>query len=709
MTLPETESKGLSSRGRTRAEERAALLAAQRAWMSALGVSEQPAADPAAATASLRRLEQDVAAERLSGRARLDLVELFGQLITCICQAARWPADLPVLYHAPARAPVGLGSRPLRWGLLEDVWVASSPTDRENLRRIFPGLPLLASEPDARQRAGTPLAARVLDVRATLGSEQRGQPDERAAAVIRTHLPALLALTDASPRYLPPIEPEEIQQRWDRLSFVRHVDVWWEWSVSGPAGVEPVAPRRERYDDVMIQPLEGGRFEISFDVDPRSRRDLPPLSNFAEALALALLDATAAPDLLEGLAAADAGRLESLIERHQLRDSRDRLRLQLRPLAASEQDTLNERAAQVLAGLGLALRRDGSTPRSLTPADLVDRPHLRGADVTAALAAAEWTPRQRAFVPRFDCGPAHLESWQRWVSQRDRRARMLRWAWEREHAGEPPRRAELSAAPLARDLERFIRACAGWLDFAPAHAAAGWLARFGDPPTVDALPALPTYAAVTMAPDTAGACALSLTDGSPAARAGRDRGAEQALLAWAEAQTLPLLTGPLLTGPLLTGPLLTEPAEDGWTALLSCVPGYGAARERLLAARAEGTPLAEALHVSARGDSLGFDVLGLESDADGAPLPARYAVKALPTEAGCGRVFVSSKELSAWRAARGAERCVWRLLGITPPGQAIELTQLLDPVSDLADGWPGASGLAPSSVVLGVRWEPQPV
>lgn len=672
----------------------------ERGWLAALGArSLEERLKTVEGTISLvEELHRGLVLPSLEGRARLGVTELQQPILDRLHREPdRWPADLPMLYYKPAEAgAVGLRDRTLAWGVAEHLWVAGSPSDRESIRQLFPSVPLMCATLGPRQRKETPLEHQGLKLTSTLQPThatplQGGEAAARGA--LDPLLPALLAMAEVSRRYVHQVDPGEVRARWSRTRLHRYADIWWEWSLqNGPPNITSRPRQRGVYNDVAVHvQLKQKEFDqatIFYDVD--QARPLPPLANFAPALAEVLLDKTAEPDFVSALGAYDAGgeeQLEALLQRSGCVALRNFFRRQLSPLSDDDVVVIQAQVQQVLADHCAVLRSDWD-PRQrarLGPADLqLPHPDVTASALNEALEQIAWTDQQRPFAPIFGCAEENQRVWEAWLGCHNRAVRLVRAAWEAQNAGESPRSGALLQHPLATSLDKQVQESLGQVRFSPEAIATQWLQEHSALPEggLDNLAPLVRFSPVQCPPLTGGIQPISLvppktvskelapiTSRDNAQRASKGEGAEKALLAWVVSQT---------------GLLLSRWGQAGWNALLGAVPRSGQTRTRLLQAQADTRPLEEALHISHRWGSAGFDLLGL-SEEDGKIVPARYEVKALPAEHGSVRVFLSRNELAVYRAVSQREdarhaRGFWKLIGVTPSGTAHDLTPLLEPI-----------------------------
>jgi len=140
-----------------------------------------------------------------------------------------------------------------------------------------------------------------------------------------------------------------------------------------------------------------------------------------------------------------------------------------------------------------------------------------------------------------------------------------------------------------------------------------------------------------------------------------------------------------------TRKVLEHHGDTAWSMLFGALrPTARKARERLERARKEPQTLGEALHVATYWRSAGYDFLGLEEDDSDAPLAVRYECKAARRATGSLRVYVSANELAVFRRTHAghADRLpgTWKLVAVEPAGRALDLTALLKPLVDEAEG-----------------------
>lgn len=719
-------------------------------WLRALGARglDERLNTPFLAAELIRELAgtyPDVASSvREQATLRFVLLELFTRALDTVVKHAvtvPWAPDLPLLAEGPA--PTGRGTV-LRWVRPAEVRVAPDNPLREVVRRHAPDLVLLVAAVGRTQAKGTPVEVRTIKVQPTIVAEDMVIDDgvNELGAELWALLPRLLAVAEVSRRYNRVVDAGNVAEQWRQLAIFRSADVWRRWTISGTDLSREAPERKGKYDDVMYEDDRKGEpvgaSRIYYDVAPErlAEHPRPALTQFAEALADILLDRAIEPDWRAALGEYEAGdlaRLDDYLDRLGVRSELvEAMQAGLAPLDDSLLAAHRAVVVDVLAGFGLDLvdpAWNANRARTLLLGTHVrlgvgGRADSTEEQVDKALREALYEGDASRFIPTFSASSFYLDAWKRFVGTDQLELRILRETHDRRYGGQGPRDEDLVAGPLADELLAFVRTRAGNLSFDPEAVAwswlgiphAGrrleeWLPKIGLFKPVTAAPALAVWSAliaheVRPSTSTATPPTKDERDAVDAKKAEKGDGAEDALLKWVVPRTRELLA---------------RFGEAARLALLGAFPATGLARERMEKAGfgTDESALREALWVSRRWRGSGFDIVGLDLDAEGRVMVARHEVKSLP-DSDRVRLFISANELAVYRATRRPGtairadlRCgIWNLVGVRQNGEALILTGALAPVLDPASGGLGAlkvSGFSPDDLQLVVRIEAAPV
>lgn len=702
----------------------------------------------------LESLDLEALAE--SGKARQAALELFQAVLEAVARAPDPAAPRrSVLTFAPAARDAAYGERALEWRSPgAEAWICRDNGDRDRLRGAFFQLPLVTATLGADQVRSLPwLAERAIRVEEAIEPSPRVEQTSAWVEALRQELeqllPGLFAMAEAS-RLLPEVpSPADLAERWHGLRIC-HVERVALTITASPTGQVPLA--RQIYDDATDDVLLDPKAKtILFDTAAGSER-LPPLQSFADALSLGVLgnpvlggvwgQAIAAYELAltrhpehspnarrtEAMAA-----FRSFLRRRNAASLEDIYARCLKPLTEEGRMVLHQKVESALALLGIRLKPGASGAeglRRLAPEDLEPPAggwgELREANVQDALATVAWTEVERSHRVSFECTEQHCARWNQWLRHARRGERL------QALAAELVEKSSCSVRPPAASLEALAEGQLSRLGFEPVVTVLNWLrlqeqvpdwiADINDDAALDArLPApatkftpikgLADAGARTMVPRPLVRRPPMERQLEPLAEAKIRAGelSRSATGAEAEAAFLPFVVS-------RTREVLAAHPEEGWKALLKAVEPGTPIFGRLQLAYDQGAKLADeqlagALHVSEITDSVGYDMLGLETEPEsGAPLLVRYECKAASRE-GPLELHVSTNELAAfarWRLGQFAKSTpahgIWRLVAIGRGGLAQDLSDLLVPLAEsggLADVL-AAKGFAADSWILSV-------
>jgi hypothetical protein len=703
---------------------------------------------------ALRLLEQlthlDCEAVAHDSQARQALTELFQNLLDAIVERAPASTAPPLLTYEPAPDETALSERRFRWQIVgEPAHIASDNSDRETIRRFFPGEPLVTATLGEKVVTKLPgLANRAAKVSLRVQATAP-RSDEGAESVRRQFdelLPGLLALAEVSRQIPGGLKFEDAERRWHGLRIERADNVWYEIDFESRADGKKLHATwlDNSSGDVVV---DGQR--IVFDM-PGREEGHPPLRAFAAALAeagvgnptVAGIFALALAEYDAGPTAGSQGDAAARFRKYLQKQGADRLaeayRRALHPLTPAEVAMLRAAVEKALANVDLTLRPEravGELPRDLTlddvlPASAGGYGDLTEQHVQNAISGAQLPKRVDAFLPHFTCSSQNRAVWRAWVDSGSKKDRLLALAESlaggsgaASAAGSNTQQTAVNARRM-QQLEEVALDLFSRLDFSPAVAACHWLGELGIEPPFSAqdlernLPESARYREVTdlqgrsecrwearslmptgpvtreMAPETAdNRQAKDVNKGV----IGLD--AEKAFVPWVAKTTRDVLR--------TDGPV-------GWHLLAEATKEWNKVTRNFEAARNAGVDepglLERALHVSAENGAAGFDLLGLERDKGGNALLVRYECKALPV-ASQALVYISRNEIAAFRSLpRDGSNGEWKLIGIYVDGTASDLTHHLDsvrddsvgPLADLANKGLGVDSLTLTIEQVGV-------
>ena len=624
---------------------------------------------------------------------------------------------LPLLVYSGTSDNFALSDRPLEWTNSDnEVWIPTDGAEREQMRRFFPQVPLVAATVGRNTLRGYgPLAECELEISRRVHPEHKGSEENEIVTSLEDTLgqiiPHLLALTESTTRV--DVESISAAERW-RSRVVRYVDdAWVDFEVTlGEESETSDAQFKESYNHALY--LQDDPPTVIFDTSP-DRDGPPPLDEFGKPLAKLLLGDSGGnlgPTFAHALGAFDSGgidRVERILRKHDAMPLVESYERHLRQLDEAEYEALRQEVQANLSELGLELRDSWTRLSRITPDDLdtSDVPKdLNSHEVKEALDSIDLSEEQEPFRPQFSCSNHYRSVWKAWRTDWDERLVSYLVHLFDEHAD-----LTVSEEEFAEQLDEFVRETAcKHVNFEPEAAVRWWLETepFGAAIPKEDIPApedlednlrefSPRYDPVREDPtddhdfhrpvigqaepseSRQGVVTLQdlKTEWERTKAVGDD--AERAARSWIVDTTAECLKK-----------IDSDDAfEDICRELRSVIPGSGKTDRVLHEALMEWhqthdrEPLKRGLHVSQTWDGIGFDLVGLEEKDSGFE-PVRYEVKSLQQEGSRFKIHLSRNQLSIYRKVHfedGKDQLYdgdWRLLGVRPDGSAVDLTSQLE-------------------------------
>lgn len=709
----------------------------------------------------LTQLRTEIPLEAVSDNqvARQALVDLFNRIVEAIVATdghETQPLDsLYLLCYEPAVEEVdgvALTDRTLNWKPLteNETWIVANSSDREIMRRFFPGVPLVAAEIGPRNLSNyEPLQDRGVTIDRAVEYEPlpSGVPDrtEIVETEIESVVPSLLALAEATLQL--DIDAVTAVDNWQGRVFEHVHNGWIEYTATlGESRTEETtwlkgASGNAFYDDTETS-------TIRFDTESTDDPEVPPLAEFGEPLSALLFEeqrqdvsSLFARALSEYDGSDGEYRLEQFVAKTDAKPLVDSYERLFRPLSEAEEAELIAQTEAALAEVDLELvpAVHESYHRKLGPDDVVYR-ETAGEDhvvtqqeINTALNAVELSESQTPHAPQFRCESKHHREWQAWFD--DHSERLIPYL---THLCQTNGSPDIETDDVEQQLETFIsNSAVSRLDFEPENAVIRWLTDEQNIPA-DKVPSAtsletkfqkfsPRYQPVEQLPSSSDRAwrrrdwvdppEQSDNEGgtfseSAAMERMRRQGAvgEDAELAFRHGvanQTAECLEQARSEGEFEAArELLFRPfASDGKTA-----QNLRKGIERWTES-GRNEDLAEGLHISQVWDGAGFDLLGLECE-NGEYELVRYEVKALPESGSEAKVHLSSNQFAVYRdvclkpdvETPEKYRGDWKLIGVGPNGTAEDLTADLEGLPGLLEDLRSA-GFGHDGVVLHVNQE----
>ena len=666
-------------------------------------------------------------------RARQALTRLFDRLLNTISREHDPETDeraIPILGYRPVDEPRALAERGLAWyESNEDVWIPTTNTARDQMRRFFPEVPLAAARIGTETLRGyEPLAEREIDISRQVFPAHRGSEEVEVVQHLEEQLRPIIAhlLALASTTNQVDVDPATAADRW-RSSTIRYVEnAWIEFQATLGGGETLTATRYKNTHNHALY-LQSNPPTIIFDT-PDETTGPPPLDEFGEPLAKLLLEDSATGvgplfgQALSGYESDGVSRVERLLEKRDAISLVDAYERHLRQLDDEEHEELRRRVRKALSELDIQIR-DSWNRLSHIGSDDVDVTmvswSLTAADVNAALRSIDLTDAQEPFRPQFSCKQTHRAEWDEWFT-----------GWEQrlipflEHLIEEHTDMTFSDDELENRLQEYISEDASRrVAFDPTRAVIKWLRGipFGGALPEAAIPApeelenrliefSPRYEPVekVATAEDLGWGRPRLSEGDPNetetgiveiedlesewknTKSVGDE-AERAAASWITNQTVELLEDAKARGEF----------DEALESLLSVVPSSGRTAENLDCGLREWNEtgsieaLESGLHISSVWDGAGYDMLGLERTGDEIE-PVRYEIKSLGDE-GPYKVHLTQNQLRVYRKVlyspetEDTEQTLyqgsWRLLGVQSGRQAVDLTSELDGLPELVNSF----------------------
>lgn len=665
-------------------------------------------------------------------RARQALTRLFDRLLNTISREHDPEADdreIPILGYRPVDEPRALAERGLAWYEPdEDVWIPTTNTARDQMRRFFPAVPLAAATIGTETLRGyEPLAAREIDISRQVYPAHRGSEEVEVVQNLEEQLRPIIAhlLALASTTNQVDIDPATAADRW-RSSTIRYVENTWIEFQATLGGEESLTATRYKNTHNHALYLQPDPPTIIFDT-PDETTGSPPLDEFGEPLAKLLLEDSATGvgplfgQALSGYESDDVSRVERLLEKRDAISLVDAYERHLRQLDDEEHEELRRRVRTTLSELDIQVRDSWNRLSHIDPDDVDVTAvswSLTAADVNAALRSIDLTDAQEPFRPQFSCDQTHRTEWDAWFTKWEQLIPFL------EHLIEEHIEVAFSDDELEARLQEYVTEDASRrVAFDPTRAVIEWLRGnpFGGSLPEAAIPApeeledrliefSPRYEPVENVATTEdlGWGRPRLSEGDPnetengiveiedlesewknTKAVGDD--AERAAASWITKQTVELLEDAKARGEF----------DEALESLLSVIPSSGRTAENLERGLREwhetgsDEALESGLHISSVWDGAGYDMLGLERTG-GEIEPVRYEIKSLGDE-GPYKVHLTQNQLRVYRKVLHSSetddteqtlyRGSWRLLGVQSGRQAVDLTRELDGLPELVNSF----------------------
>ncbi len=665
--------------------------------------------------------------------ARQALTRLFDRILNTICrehEPEENGQEIPILGYWPVDEPRALADRGLAWyESAEDVWIPTTNTARDQMRRFFPEVPLAAATIGTETLRGyDPLAPREVDISRRVFPAHRGSEEVEVVQHLEEQLRPIIAhlLALASTTNQVDVDPATAADRW-RSSTIRYVEnAWIEFQASLGEKQTLTATRYKNTHNHALY-LQPDPPAIIFDT-PDERTGPPPLDEFGEPLAKLLLEDSATGigplfgQALSGYEADGVSRVERLLEKRDAISLVDAYERHLRQLDDEEYEELRRQVRKSLAEVGIRVRDSWSRLSHIGPDDVETTAvpwTLTTADVNAALASIELTEAQELFRPQFSCEQTHRAEWNEWFS--DWKLRLIPFL---EHHIEKHADIGFSDDELESRLHEYATqdACRR-VAFDPARTVIEWLRGdpFGEALPEEVIPSpgeleerliefSPRYEPVEQVTttDELGWGRPRLSEGDPNetesgtveiedletewknTKSVGDE-AERAAASWITSQTVRILEEMKARGEF----------DEAQECLQSVIPSSGRTADNLNRGLREWNEtgsieaLESGLHISSVWDGAGYDMLGLEHAGDEIE-PVRYEIKSLGDE-GPYKVHLTQNQLRVYRKVKqtseneGTERSLylgsWRLLGVQTGRQAVDLTNELNELPELVNSF----------------------
>ncbi len=666
-------------------------------------------------------------------RARQALTRLFDRILNTISREHDPETDdreTPILGYRPVDEPRALAERGLAWYAQdENVWVPTTNTARDQMRRFFPTVPLAAATIGTETLRGyEPLAAREVEISRQVFPVHRGSEEVEVVQNLEEQLRPIIAhlLALASTTNQIDIDPATAADRW-RSSTIRYVEnAWIEFQASLDGG-EPLTATRYKDTHNHALYLQPDPPTIIFDT-PDETTGTPPLDEFGEPLAKLLLEDSATGvgplfgQALSGYDSDDVSRVERLLKKRDAISLVDAYERHLRQLDDEEHEQLRRRVRAALSELDIQIRDSWNRLSHIDPDD-VDVSTvswtLTAGELNAALRSIDLTDAQEPFRPQFSCEQTHRAEWNAWFADWDQRLIPFLEYLVEEHT-----EIIFSGDELEGRLQEYITEDASRrVAFDPTRAVIEWLRGnpFGESLPEVAIPApeeledqliefSPRYEPVENVATTEdlGWTRPSLSEGDPNetengiveiedlesewknTKSVGDE-AERAAASWIAKQTVELLEDAKVRGEF----------DEALESLLSVIPSSGRTAENLDHGLREWNEtgsveaLESGLHVSSVWDGAGYDMLGLERTGDEIE-PVRYEIKSLGDE-GPYKVHLTRNQLRVYRKVLHSSKTddteqtlyqgLWRLFGVQSGRQAVDLTDELDGLPKLVNSF----------------------
>lgn len=375
--------------------------------------------EPLRELGALDRLESQAALERAPalvqalvqrcpepGALSASLVGRLAALLDALMQGMPLEGDrVPVLVEEAGSYRWRLGDEP--------AWLARRE-ERQELRRFYPDLPLVAGT----HRKGLAQRLEVGEVRLKKQVRGTGRPTvtelaQQVRGRIDPAVSVLCAVADQS--RLARVDADRVRRAWLRQEAVLQVDdAWVQLSVAGPD--RPEKPwRKGKFDDVfhLPDPDDAEPGVILFDSHP-NRGAGPPLRHFGEPLAhLLVRNAALAPLFAEVLAAVEEGALDDFVERRHVGELAAEWGRELSPLSEDQRVALEKQVDVVCYDAHDVLRRGRVRPadvRTDLGLELGQQVHeLLHMDIDGTLVD---------HLPRVLVAREHERDWERWSEAR---------------------------------------------------------------------------------------------------------------------------------------------------------------------------------------------------------------------------------------------------------------------------------------------------